>query len=185
MIREIVNVNESWGIGSGGDMLLFLPEDMKYFRQKTKEAVVIMGRSTLESFPRMAPLKNRINIVLTGNVSNIRPECFSEAEEAAKRGEETRLVIVSSLEDALSEAAKYPEKEIYVIGGGMIYNQFLPYCDECLVTVNDFQAEADTWFPNLSELADWYEADAGEPQVSETGVHYRFTVWKRIKTDQE
>ena len=64
-MKAIVNVNKSWEIGRHGDLLVYIPADMKYFRAVTKNAVVVMGRRTLESFPGARPLKNRVNVVLT------------------------------------------------------------------------------------------------------------------------
>ena len=61
----IVAADEKWGIGKNGDLLTPLPEDMKFFREKTRDSVVILGRKTLESFPDGKPLKNRVNIVIS------------------------------------------------------------------------------------------------------------------------
>ena len=56
---EIVNVSQNWAIGRQGQLFINIPEDMKFFRETTKGKVCIMGSTTLESFPNMAPLKNR------------------------------------------------------------------------------------------------------------------------------
>ena len=64
-MKLIVAVSENWGIGNENNLLFSIPQDMKFFRETTKESVVIMGRNTLESFPGKKPLKNRVNIVLT------------------------------------------------------------------------------------------------------------------------
>ena len=63
----IVAVDKNWAIGLKNKLLVSTPEDMKFFRTETAGKVVVMGRKTLESFPGGIPLKNRINIVLTGN----------------------------------------------------------------------------------------------------------------------
>ena len=63
-MKAIVAVDKNWGIGKKNDLLFSLPEDMKYFREKTLNKVVIMGSNTLKSFPGGKPLKNRTNIVL-------------------------------------------------------------------------------------------------------------------------
>ena len=63
----IAAADENWAIGKDGGLLAHLPGDMKFFRETTKEKVVVMGRKTLESFPGKKPLKNRVNIVLTRN----------------------------------------------------------------------------------------------------------------------
>ena len=64
----IVAVDSNWAIGLKGDMLVHNPIDMKFFRETTKGHVVVMGRRTLESFPGGKPLKNRVNIVLSGSL---------------------------------------------------------------------------------------------------------------------
>ena len=63
----IAAADENWGIGKNGGLLAHISGDMKYFRETTKGKIVVMGRKTLESFPNGLPLKNRTNIVLTGN----------------------------------------------------------------------------------------------------------------------
>ena len=64
-MNMIVAVDKNWGIGNGNKLLVSIPQDMKFFRETTKEKVVAMGRKTLESFPGGQPLKKRVNIVLT------------------------------------------------------------------------------------------------------------------------
>ena len=63
-MKAIVAVDKKWGIGKKNDLLFSLPEDMKFFREKTLNKVVIMGSNTLKSFPGGKPLKNRTNVVL-------------------------------------------------------------------------------------------------------------------------
>ena len=131
----ILSADENWGIGKDNKLLVSIPADMKMFREKTIGNVVIMGRKTLESFPKGLPLKDRVNIVLS-----------SKGEESGN-GE----IIVRSVEEAIEEAKKYPDKKIFVIGGGSIYKQFLPYVDTAYVTKIDHAYDADTFFPNLDE----------------------------------
>ena len=64
-MKAIVAVNKKWAIGKNGDLLYSLPGDMRFFRETTKGKTVIMGRKTLDSFPAGAPLKNRVNIVIS------------------------------------------------------------------------------------------------------------------------
>ena len=63
-MKAIVAVDKKWGIGKNNDLLFSLPEDMKFFREKTSGKTVCMGYNTLLSFPGSKPLKNRVNIVL-------------------------------------------------------------------------------------------------------------------------
>ena len=135
----IVAVDKNWAIGLKNKLLVSIPEDMKFFRTETAGKVVVMGRKTLESFPGGIPLKNRINIVLTGNRDY-------EAKGA---------LVLHTVEDILQELKKYPSQEVYIIGGESIYRQFLPYCDTAHVTKIDYAYEADTYFPNLDKLPEW------------------------------
>ena len=66
-MKAILSADKNWGIGYKNKLLVSIPSDMKFFRQTTTGRVVVMGRKTLESFPGGLPLKNRTNIVLTGN----------------------------------------------------------------------------------------------------------------------
>ncbi|MBR4580736.1 MAG: dihydrofolate reductase [Lachnospiraceae bacterium] len=148
-MKCILSADLNWGIGKGNSLLVSIPSDMKQFREKTQGNVVIMGRKTLESFPNGLPLKNRVNIVLTKNGKD------------SGNGE----IIVRSVEEAIAEAEKYPDKEIFVIGGGSIYKQFLPYVDTVYVTKIDKAYEADTYFPNLDEDPEWEIAEESEEQT--------------------
>ena len=143
----IVAVDKNWAIGLKNKLLVSIPEDMKFFRTETAGKVVVMGRKTLESFPGGIPLKNRINIVLTGNRDY-------EAKGA---------LVLHTVEDILQELKKYPSQEVYIIGGESIYRQFLPYCDTAHVTKTDYAYEADTYFPDLDKLPEWkVTASSGE-----------------------
>ena len=79
-MKAIVNVNRDWAIGRENDLLVYIPADMKYFRTVTKGKTVVMGRKTLESFPGKKPLKGRINIVLTRDLSRIPEESKAAAD---------------------------------------------------------------------------------------------------------
>ena len=68
-MKAILSADKNWGIGYQNKLLVSIPSDMKFFRETTTGNVVVMGRKTLESFPNGLPLKNRVNIVLTGNQS--------------------------------------------------------------------------------------------------------------------
>lgn len=177
-MKEIVNVSESWGIGKNGDLLINIPDDMKFFRETTKGAVVIMGSTTLESFPNMAPLPNRVNIVLIDDPAKIKQVSVDAAKADKEAGKKTELIYVKSIEEAIETAKKYPT-EPFVIGGATIYRIMLPYCDTCLVTINDCKDEPDTYYPNLQESGEWEMTEEGDVQEWK-GVHFRFTTWKRI-----
>ncbi len=86
---------------------------------------------------------------------------------------------MSSIDEAIAEAEKYPQ-EAFVIGGATIYRIMLPYCDTCLVTINNCRDEADTYYPDLRASGEW-EMTAEGPVNEWEGISYRFTTWKRIR----
>lgn len=139
----IVAIDEKNGIGKNNNLLTHIPEDMKFFKEKTTGNVVIMGRKTLESFPNKKPLPNRVNIVITGD----------------KEYKVNGAIVVSSIDEAISKANKF-EKEIFVIGGASIYRQMLEYCDTLYVTQIYNTFDADTFFPEL--LNEWNIEDLSE-----------------------
>lgn len=145
----IVAVDRNWAIGKDNKLLVSIPDDMKFFRETTSGHVVVMGRKTLDSFPNGLPLKNRTNIVLT------RDKDFSRKD----------AIIVHSEEELRAELAKYNSDDIYVIGGGSIYNMLLDDCDVAHVTYVDFAYDADTYFPNLDEKSEWEIAEESEEQT--------------------
>lgn len=159
-MKSIVAVDKKWGIGKNNDLLFSLPEDMKFFREKTSGKVCCMGYNTLLSFPGSKPLKNRVNIVL--------------APEGVKRDDCT---IVYSLDELSKELSKYNTDDIFVIGGAMFYKTMVDYCSEILVTKVDADGEATVFYPNLDEKDNFeliYTSDA----VETNGYTIRFTTYK-------
>ena len=161
MIRAIVHADKQWGIGKNNDMMFSLPKDMKFFRETTLGNVVVMGGNTLRSFPNEKPLKNRENIVLSRG--QVRDDCM----------------IVPDF-DSLKKAMKEREdKDIYVIGGGVIYKELLPYCQEVLVTKVEAIGGAEVFFPNLDENTDFELVYESEP-IDDNGFTIRFTTYKNL-----
>lgn len=156
MIYAIVHVDKEWGIGKGNDMMFSLPKDMKFFRETTLGHTVVMGGNTLRSFPNQKPLKNRVNIVLSRG--QVRDDC----------------VIVRSYEQLKIEMKARKNEDIYVIGGGEVYRELLPYCHGALVTKVDAVGGAEVFFPNLDEREDFVCVDEGDP-IEDNGNIIRFT----------
>ena len=159
MIYAIVHADKEWGIGKGNDMMFSLPKDMKFFRETTLHHTVVMGGNTLRSFPNGNPLKNRVNIVLSRG--QVRDDC----------------VIVRSYEELKREMKARENEDIYVIGGGEVYRELLPYCHAVLVTKVDAVGGADVFFPNLDQRPDFVCVDEGEP-IDDNGLTIRFTKYK-------
>jgi len=161
MIRAIVHADKEWGIGKNNDMMFSLPKDMKFFRETTLGNTVVMGGNTLRSFPNGKPLKNRVNIVLSRGM--VRDDC----------------VIVRSYEELKKEIKTRSDEDVYVIGGGEVYRELLPYCHEVLVTKVDAVGGATVFFPNLDENPDFTCVYESEP-IEDNGHIIRFTTYKNL-----
>lgn len=157
----IVAVTKEWGIGCDNCLLFDLPDDMKFFRNATKNKIVVMGRKTLMSFPGSKPLKNRINIVLTRD-TNFQPE---------------GVVVLNSFDELFEELKKYDTNDVYIIGGGNIYNQLYPHCHEALITKVDAIAKADTYLHNFDEDENWEHIYNSE-NYNNNGYNFTFNTYK-------
>lgn len=130
MINAIVAVERSQGIGYNGSMPWpHLTQDLRWFKSKTADQIVIMGRKTWNSIGAK-PLPNRINIVLTKNL-----ECLGADHQC----------VDSELALDISQS-KYPDKEIFIIGGSAVYQQYLDIIGRFYVTEIDADYECDTFF---------------------------------------
>ncbi|GAA4410415.1 type 3 dihydrofolate reductase [Nibrella viscosa] len=124
----------------GPDMPWHLPDDFRFFKQKTSHHPVIMGRRTLQALGK--PLPNRTNIVITRSNDFQADGC----------------VVVHSLDDALAEARQVEQNEIFIIGGGEIYNMAMPAATTLYLTEIDKAFEGDTRFPEFDKSA-WEEVE--------------------------
>ena len=160
----IVAVDKNWGIGKNNKFLVSIPSDMNFFSSETNGKVVVMGRKTLESFPNGMPLKNRTNIVLT------RDQNYQVKD----------TIVVHDIPELLEELKKYPDDQIYVIGGGKVYEELLPYCNVAHVTKIDFAFEADTYFPDLDKMEEW-QITATSDEQTYFDLEYSFVKYERIR----
>lgn len=154
-IALIAAIGKNGELGKDNRLLWHIPEDLKRFKKLTHGHAVIMGRKTFESMGRV--LSNRINIVVTRDIerftnhNNQRSKIKKNLELGICCLEfDKNLFICSSLENALQKAKSIEKKEIFVIGGGQIYEQALPYADKLYLTIVDATADADTFFPDYS-----------------------------------
>lgn len=132
MINIIVCKNNFDYIGKDNKMLYHIPKDLAFFKRKTVNHIIIMGRKTFESLPGMLP--NREHWIIT------RDESFNKARS------------FNSIDDVLE--AIDPNVDYYIIGGGEIYKQFMPYADCLYITeVDDFKV-GDVRFPSI-DMTKW------------------------------
>ena len=131
MITIVVAMGEKNEIGSGNQLLWHLPKDLKHFKDLTSGHPIIMGRKTFESIGKALP--NRTNIVVSR-----KKNWFQEG-----------ILIVGSLKEAVKFAKKIDEN-IFIIGGGNVYEQTMESADRLEVTLVKANLEADTYFPKIN-----------------------------------
>lgn len=130
MFSIIAAIGKNNALGKDNDLIFHIKEDMDFFRKTTTGHKVVMGSKTWDSLP--AKLKNRENIVISRH--NI-----PEADKT-----------VNNLEDYIAKNIDTQE-EIFIIGGGSIYAQFLPYAKHLYLTEVDSEPEADVFFPEFDK----------------------------------
>lgn len=159
-IKIIAAIGKNYELGANNALLWDLPGDMRFFRETTRGATVIMGRLTYESIGR--PLPKRRNIAI------------SRSADFAPDGVE----VYASLEGAI-EAARASDGDIYIIGGASIYGQSLAFADELILTEVDREyPEADVYFPRF-DMSKWNGEIIAEN--SDEGVNYRHVRYTRSR----
>jgi len=162
MISIIVAISEDNGIGRNNDLLWKIPDDMKRFKKLTMGHCIIMGKRTWESLPKR-PLQGRKNIVLT----DIPGEEIEGSTTAY------------SIEDALEKSKVC--SEIFIIGGGSVYRQFMPVADNLYITRIHRSAPADTWFPEISD-EEWEIMESKEYSGESDEIPpYSYIVYRRTR----
>jgi dihydrofolate reductase len=163
MISIIVAVAEDGGIGKGNDLLWHLPEDLRRFKKLTMGKTVIMGKKTWESLPRK-PLPGRRNIVITDDQ-------FDDFDGA---------VTVYSIDGAINLCNR--DEEAFVIGGGSIYRQFLPFADRLYITHIHKKAPADIYFPSIDKDI-WEETEREDYTATDTNeLSFSYVIYARRST---
>jgi dihydrofolate reductase len=158
MITVIAAVAKNRAIGYKNQLIYWLPNDLKRFKQLTTGHTIIMGSNTFRSLPKGA-LPNRRNVVLSRRSKEF-PGCD----------------VYPSLEKALKSCQ--PDEDIYIIGGASVYEQAVKVADRlCLTEVDDVPVEADTFFPDYS---DWREETReAHPKDERHAFEYAFVDYVR------
>ena len=161
MISIIVAISEENAIGKQGGLLCHLPNDLKHFKTITANHTVIMGERTFYSLPKH-PLPNRRNIVIT----DVAGKTFDGAEATY------------SIEGAV--ALVHPDEEAFIIGGGMVYRQFMPIADKLYIThIHHSWKDADTFFPAIEP--DTWQCISKEAHQSDENNPYDYTFAEYVR----
>ena len=163
----IAAADANWGIGKDGGLLVHLPGDLRYFKEKTSGKAVIMGRATLESLPGGKPLPNRTNIVLTSQTDFAKEGC----------------IVVHDMDELAAVCADYAPEDMMVIGGEQIYMQLIRQCERLFITKIFEIYDADKHLMNVDKMRSFglvWESDVQE----ENGVQYQFLEYRKKEKDQ-
>jgi len=150
-------------IGSENQIPWYLQEDFRFFKRTTLNHHIIMGRKTFQSIGK--PLPKRTNIVVTRNPFFIA----------------SGVITANSLENALSIAAENGETEAFIIGGGTIYEQSLPFLDNIYLTEVETEMSGDTFFPKL-DFDEWQSSEImSHPKDNKNDFNFTIKEFKRLK----
>ena len=165
MISIVVAIDSTGGIGRDNKLMWNIPSDLKRFKEITTKNqikinnninnIVIMGSKTYKSIGRKLP--DRANIVLSLKDKHSYSITF---------------------EDILDYNERFPEEEMFVIGGAQIYKQFLPYTDKIYLTKVNGDFGADKFF-HFNE--DMYELTYRSGIQKDNGYEFEFLEYKKIK----
>lgn len=133
IISMIAAMGKNRVIGSNNQMMWHLPQEFKYFKETTYGHCIITGRKNFEATGR--PLPGRTNIIVTRNKDYQAEGCF----------------VVHSLGEALSFAKEKGESEVFICGGGQIYQESIDIVDKIYLTCVDFEKDGEVYFPNFDK----------------------------------
>lgn len=153
-----------------------IPEDLRFFKEKTKGRILIMGRKTFESLPGALP--NRFHIIVTRN-----PDFYPKK---TARFNENEFAVTNSVEQAIELAGNMlrPEHplyrdsfgdEVFVCGGSEIYEQSLPFLDRIYLTVIEKDFPGDAHFPDFSHL----QMKLTRNEKRESEIPFTFQTWEK------
>ena len=163
MISLLFAMDQNRGIGYENDMPWHLPRDLRFFKEKTTNQIIVMGRKTLDSMNGALP--NRDNVVLT------RDKAFKAKD----------VTVLHSVEELKELADKHSEQEIFIIGGSEIFSQTLNIADRIYMTYIEETFPADRFFPDFP-LEEWQETKREKGMKDEKNPYdYYFIQYDRVK----
>ena len=159
-ISIIVAIADNLAIGKDNSLLWHIPEDLKRFKKLTTGHTIVMGKRTFESLP-LRPLPNRRSVVITDVPDEEIPGC----------------TMAYSIDDAIEKMDA--ERENFIIGGGMVYKQFMPLADRLYITHVHAKAPADVYFPVIDRRR-WRIIEEYKSVSEDSGmIPYTYRVYER------
>lgn len=164
VISLIVAASENNAIGAGNQLPWHLPNDMKFFKNTTWGMPVIMGRKTFQSMSGK-PLPGRYNIILT--------------QQEDHGIDQQEVIIAKTIEEALTKAGETDCKEVFVIGGGQVFDVFLPLADKIFMTRVHTVINGDVYFPEIDESVWQQTYNLDFPSGERHAFAYSFQTWEK------
>ncbi|GAB1417676.1 MAG: dihydrofolate reductase [Bacteroidales bacterium] len=161
LISFIVAIAQNGAIGKDNRLPWHIPADLKRFKKITTGHTVVMGKQTLHSLPA-GPLPNRRNIVLSRTLESC---CDGRCE------------LARSMDDVLRMTKG--EEEVFIIGGAIVFRQYLPIADKLYLTIVEADIEADTFFDEIDFGAYQLVEQERIGYDSAVGFSYRYETWER------
>ena len=156
MYTIIAAIGKNRELGRDNKLLWSLKGDLKFFKEKTTNDTIIMGRKTFESLGRLLP--NRKHVVISS--SNNFPE---------------EVDVYNNIESLLSHY-KDTSEELFIIGGAKIYSEFIDYATKMYLTLVDGEFDADVYFPMFDESV-WIKTVLSENE--ENGLKYKHVLYEK------
>ena len=154
-------MNREGLIGSNNQIPWYLPADLKYFKKQTTGHHILMGRKCFKSISK--PLPNRTNIIVT------RDPYFIVSNG----------LIVHSIEEGIQLAMNSGEEELFIIGGGEIYNQSMNYCHKLYVTWIEIDLSGEIYFPEI-DWNQWKLISEEKHEKDEINIYnFSFNIYTR------
>lgn len=159
-ISIIVAIAQNYAIGKDNDLLWHLSGDLKRFKELTTGHTIVMGKRTFESLP-VRPLPNRRSIVITDVADEQIAGC----------------VMAYNIEDAINKFDAIDEN--FIIGGGSVYKQFMPYANKLYLTLVHKDFDADTFYPEIN-FEEWHAVEKQENIYDDkSGLTYSYLIYQR------
>ncbi len=166
ILSLIAAADEDGVIGQGNTLPWDLPADLKYFREKTKDHIVIMGRKTFDSIVEKLghPLPDRRNVVITRS-----GDLYAGDYD-----------MVSSMDEAIELAERSGAEEAFIIGGQQTYEMAMPFANRIYLTHIHQHFEGDKFFPDIPSN-DWAIAKEERHEPDEKNPYpYTFMVYEKM-----
>jgi len=164
LLSHLVAASENNAIGKGNHLPWNLPNDFKFFKNKTWGMPVVMGRNTYESLDKLLP--GRFNIVITTK------------QDWQREG----VIVAHSVDEAIIKASETDCKEIFIIGGAEVFKQTIELVNRIYLTRVHATVEGDALYPMIDKTKWELKAEDPHPVDEKHAFAYTFQAWEKKRS---